>query len=498
MNKMTIEPNSLEGFQILYVAHSKMEKDSVVIVGGGLVGCLLAISLRNRGIGTHVLEAREDLRDSAPGGRSINLVLTSRGVHALAMVSPTLASQLLSITVPVYGRTLHSVNGELAYQPYGPDESYCNFSVSRTELNQKLIDAAEDSGAKFTFSSPLDHIDIKTGDIYTYNCRGTGGHPHVKVHSASTVFGADGGGSRCRQALHSLLGSHSSDVGVPLDSGYKELLMPANSDGSYAMDKDSLHIWPRGSHFLMALPNTNGSFTMTLYLSRSGPLSFDSLKSADDIEAFFTEYYGDAIPLMPEYLTDFQTNPVGFLGTVYCAPWHYDDKLLLIGDAAHAITPFFGQGCNSAFEDVTVLAEMLDSGITLDKVLSKFSLARKPDADAIAIMALENYVEMQAKTADPLFLLQKAVEVELSHNFPIYLSRYGMVTHSLIPYSVCYAIGLVQQSILEELCKGISDSTSIDLEHAELLIEEKLIPLLNSHGITIESYKDRSLQYYKM
>ncbi len=262
------------------------------------------------------------------------------------------------------------------------------------------------------------------------------------------------------------------------------------------MALDALHIWPRGTHFMMALPNRDGSNTMTLYMPETGgPISFAAINSPAKAEAYFREYYPDAVALMPRFVEEYTKNPTGFLGTVFCNPWHFEDKLLLLGDASHAITPFFGQGCNLGFEDILVLDSVLAShtnakGVRdMKAVFAETYRLRKPDADAMGNMAIENFDEMMSKTASPKFLLEKAVEIEIAQRFPqIYASRYMLVTHSLVPYSKCYQIGAIQQEILSQLVQNILSAEQADYNLAKKLLDEKLVPFLKKNNIKAKDF----------
>mmetsp|Transcript_8697 Transcript_8697/g.17697 ORF Transcript_8697/g.17697 Transcript_8697/m.17697 type:complete len:559 (+) Transcript_8697:91-1767(+) len=524
---------------------------SVAIIGGGLVGCLLGVYLRQHKYTVDIFESRADPRTAVEKGRSINLVITSRGLHALTSLSPELASKVMKVTTRVEGRTLHNAQGETTYQSYGPTASFCNFSVSRWELNKVLMDAAQDAGCRLHFSSPLTHIDIPAKTC-TFDAAAP--PPPVEgvplapktVYRARLVFGADGGGSRCRQALIGGLPQREEEKApspqrnnesIPLGYGYKELFMPAvastaspkegDADSTgYAVHKDSLHIWPRGSHFMMGLANLDGSFTMTLYAHDKGkPESFENLSTREAVAAFFQQHYPSALALMPTAVDDFLERPVGHLGTLFCAPWvappieGADSSgggggFALIGDSAHAFTPFFGQGCNCGFEDVSVLHDILSkyetaaaeaavllppaaaaaestddasaagAGIVVDMaaVLAEYYELRKPCADAIALMALENFDEMMSKTADPRFLLEKDIENALALRFPaVYVSRYALITHSLLPYSQCKAVGSVQSAILRQLSEGLESVAGLDQDLAEQLVTTTLKPFIDSH-----------------
>ena len=479
----------------------------VAIVGGGLVGCLLGIYLRKHGMSVTIYESRPDPRMKEETGRSINLVLTSRGIHALTSIEKSLAARVMAVTTKVTGRTLHTGQDTVMYQAYGPDPSYCNFSVSRWELNKVLMDAAQEAGCTIAFSHPIAHIDVSSGTLYFYLFDPSTSQLYQKSVLAGHIFGCDGGGSRVRQALEGFLKSprRADNLGY----GYKELRMPALATGEPAVHNLSLHIWPRGSHFMMGLANKDGSFTMTLYMPCKGPLSFESVCSSPEAaEAFFTEHYGSAVPLMPNFKDNLIKNPVGFLGTVYAQPWHYKDKVCLLGDASHAITPFFGQGCNSGFEDVSVLHSLLQrfsvvephtpgGRLNMGAVFDALYAERKPNTDAIAAMALENFTEMMAKTADARFLLEKKIELQLSDKLgSSFISRYALITHSLVPYSHCQTIGEEQQRILSLLSEGKSNEHEVDYELAAKLVEERLKPLMHRLCINADNAVYTS-EYYR-
>ncbi|WP_222615294.1 FAD-dependent oxidoreductase [Persicimonas caeni] len=447
----------------------------MTVVGAGPVGCVLAMLLAKRGHDVEMYEMRPDMRaESADGGRSINLVLTDRGLRALEMFG--LREKVLEITVPVLGRMMHSVDGELAYQPYGKDDSECNYSVSRGELNKFLLDAAEEMGITIHFEKTCTGADFDTSQLHF-----EGSDPV----DAGVIFGADGAPSAVRKALVEA-GAVDDSVEM-LEYGYKELIFPAADGGEPAMAGHALHIWPRGDHFLMGLANLDGSFTGTIYLPWKGEHGFEELDSVEKVRAFFEEFYPDAIPLLGEdFEEEYLSNPNGKLGTVRCKPWHLGDRALLIGDAAHGIVPFFGQGLNCGFEDCVVLDEVFTQTDDLAEAFSTFDTRRKPNSDAIADMALENFVEMRDKVGDPHFLLKKAVEHRLENEFTdIYRSRYAMVMYSYIPYSVAYSLGEVQQEILEELCADIERPEDADMEHARELIEQKLVPLYDQHDVDL-------------
>ncbi|RMG18007.1 MAG: FAD-dependent monooxygenase [Planctomycetota bacterium] len=455
------------------------EAAPTVVVGAGPVGCVLASLLARRGEEVVVYEKRPDMRrESISAGRSINLVLTRRGLRALELLG--LERQVLALTVPVLGRRIHPPGGgEARFQPYGKDERECNYSVSRGELNMRLLDEAEARGVRIRFREELVDADF---DAMRLRFRGPEGEHEVE---AARVYGCGGAPCAVRAALCRRPGYEDSLT--PLEHGYKELTFPPAAGGGFAMDGGALHIWPRGDHFLMGLPNRDGSFTGTLYLRREGEPSFASLSDGARVRSFFEEHYADAIPLLAD-LSEFLANPTGTLGTVRCNRWNLEDRVLLVGDAAHAIVPFFGQGLNCGFEDCAVLARLLDEhGDDLAEAFAAFVRERKPNADAIADMALENFVEMRERVADPEWVKRKAIETildrRLSHK---YRSRYAMVMYSSIPYRDCFDAGLVQQTILAELAEGLEDPERVDLARAEALIDERLAPLLAERGARLD------------
>ena len=454
-------------------------KDKVTIVGAGLVGCLFAIQLAKRGHIVYVYEKRSDIRNHlVDGGRSINLIVTSRGIHALEKVG--IEQEVFKITVPVYGRMIHNLEGDQKYQPYGRSPTECNYSISRLELNKLLLNLAEESGVKIFFKSELNNIDFNEG-VLNFS---TGSI------TSNIIIGSDGGGSTVRKSLMSFLKQeripYKYHVDV-LDAKYKELKISLADDGKSLIDKNALHIWPRGSHMLMALPNQDGSFTVTIYLPMDGPYCFNSLEGEEERVAFFNRFYKTALPLMPTLMEDWENNSVGNLATVRCDRWFYRDKVLLIGDAAHAIVPFFGQGMNSGFEDCSYFDKFYDefSG-DFGKVFLKFNDVQVPNASAIADMAIENFVEMKERVGDDRFLLRKAVEHKIEKTFPQkYRSCYGIVTYTLIPYSIAQKVGKIQEMILMDLIENMDSIEDLDLERAEFLIDKHLTPFLNVHQIEL-------------
>lgn len=440
----------------------------ITIIGAGLVGSLWAVLLRKRNFSVTVYEKRPDPRHShGDSGRSINLVITSRGMHGLEQAG--LLQKALDLAVPVYGRMIHPKIGDLAYQPYG-QEGERNLSISRGSLNQFLIEEAERAGAVVRFEHALDRIDFNNKVL------------HFKDATASyeMLFGTDGAGSSVRKNLTQQLPEIFKEILEGLPADYKELFLPAPN----SLDKKALHIWPRGSHMMMALANLDGSFTVTMYLPQKGAVSFEKISSVAEIEGLFKNEFPDAIPLMPHYLEDFAKNPQGTVGTVRCSRWVYGDSVALMGDAAHAIVPFFGQGMNSGFEDCTMFLKLLEKQGPWNKVLEEYDKVQRPNANAIADMAIENWREMSEKVGDAQFLLRKKVESVLEKKFPqLFKSRYGMVTYTLIPYHVVQQAGLLQDQILSELLPGMKNIEDLSLAKAETLLQQNYEPFLRKQGL---------------
>ena len=401
---------------------------SVVIVGAGLVGSLLACYLGRRGYRVDVYERRPDPRSAtAERGRSINLALSERGLDALRRID--LVDTVMAPALPMHGRMIHAVDGQTTFQAYSARGDRAINSIGRAALNETLLDAAEATpGVTVCFDSRLAGYDLASNTL-TFELGGT-----TFEVTPDVVLAADGFGSVVRQSLQSL--GRVAVVTDMLDFGYKELTIPAR-DGDFALDPDALHIWPRGASMMIALPNPDGSFTCTLFWPKSGDDGFDELETEAEILAHFSTVYPDAVPLMPTLVEDYQYNPVGLLATVHTDPWQVEGKVGLVGDSAHAILPFFGQGANCGFEDVVELDRCLaevDDDWTL--ALPMYQERRRANAEAIAQLAKDNFVEMRDKVGSRAFRAATRLEHQLERMLPgRYLSRYEMVSFTTIPYA---------------------------------------------------------------
>ena len=434
---------------------------NITIVGAGLVGSLLAIYLAKRHYGVTVFERRPDMRKSnVDRGRSINLALSTRGLVALEEVG--LADIIRQSAIPMKGRMMHDLTGNLSFLPYGKEGQFIN-SISRADLNVILIDAAEKAGVIFKFNHRcVDinlHSDLKTGSIE---------FEESGPNRFDLLIGADGAYSAVRGALQ--FGGRFNFSQEYIEHGYKELHIPADTGGKSLLDTNALHIWPRESFMLIALPNPDNSFTGTLFFPFEGATSFESLKSNTAAKQFFSEVFPDALKMIPNFEQQWNENPVSSLVTMKCWPWSHGSKVLLIGDAAHAVVPFYGQGMNAGFEDCRILNKLLDKhNEDWDNTINEFEALRKPDADAIATLALDNFIEMRDLVADQEFLLRKKIEAKLHQLYPDkWVPLYSMVTfRDDIRYSEAYAMGQKQKKIMDEVMKDFKspgDLENIDYE----------------------------------
>ncbi len=417
----------------------------IAIVGSGLVGSLLAIYLKKVGHTVHIYDRSPDIRQIQFSGRSINLAMSNRGWKALDGVG--VGDAVREIAIPMDKRAIHLVD-DLKFQNYG-QEGECIYSISRGTLNRKMIDLAEEAGAEFFFEQKIWDVTLATATLHI----GETERGAWEERQYDLVFGADGAFSRIRHRMQrQSMFNYSQEF---LNIGYKELNIPANADGSHKLDKNSFHIWPRGEYMLIALSNLDGSFTCTLFMPFEGENSFASLNDRKEVEAFFEKNFPDSVEVIPNLAEDFFKNPTSTLVTMKCFPWTYTDKIALIGDACHAIVPFYGQGMNAGFEDITVLNEMiLEFGDDWERVFSEYQKSRKPNADAIAELSYRNFVEMGTKTADDKFLLQKKIEKWFSDKHPDkWIPLYSRVTFSDRPYVEALALGDFQNAIMEKVLK---------------------------------------------
>jgi len=407
-----------------------MPNTKFVLIGSGLAGGLLAAYLGRRGYDVDLYERRADPREgNIVGGRSINLAISTRGIHALEQIG--IADEVLQHAIPMRGRMIHDKSGTLHFSPYDVDPEKCINSIGRAALNTAVIEAAQRySNVHVHFNHKCSDVDLEaaTAQVETENGEVTG--------HGDTVIGVDGAFSAVRKAMQRKIGNFHYDESY-LAHGYKELTIPPGPDGSWRMEKNALHIWPRKSFMMIALPNPDGSFTCTLFWEFEGPRSFATVKTDDDVRRFFGEEFPDAVPLMPTLLEDFRQNPTGSLVTIRCAPWSYRDKVCLVGDAAHAVVPFYGQGMNAAFEDCVVLDECLEKfPDNRERVFAEYFSRRKENADALADLAIGNFIEMRDKTASKTFRAKKKIDHLLEATLPgIYLPLYTMVTFTRIPYA---------------------------------------------------------------
>lgn len=435
--------------------------ERIAIAGAGLVGSLEALHLAQRGYDVSVFEGRNDLRaKEAKGGRSINLALSDRGRKALRAVG--LEERIMEMAIPMEGRMIHPLEGETDLQRYG-SKGQAIYSVSRSGLNRELLKAADQHDAlSLHFEQKCRDLDLEKNELVLEDRKSQESYRK----GFDRIIGTDGAFSSIRMRL---MKTDRFDYSQSfLEHGYKELQIPPDANGEHRMYKNALHIWPRGSYMMIALPNPDGSFTCTLFLPFEGKTSFESLDTEEKVKGFFDENFPDAVPLMPSLLEDFKKNPTSSLVTIRCEPWHYQSKVLLMGDAAHAIVPFYGQGMNAGFEDCSILDELLEAHDDTGAAFEAFSRQRKEDADAIADLALWNFVEMRDKTIDPKFLLRKKIEKRLHEKHPeAWKPLYSMVTFSHEPYSKALKEGKKQAAIMERIMERSDIEEKWDSEEVE-------------------------------
>ncbi|MFC5046812.1 FAD-dependent oxidoreductase [Aquimarina hainanensis] len=449
-----------------------MQAKNIAIVGSGLVGSLLAIYLRKRNHSVTVFDRRPDIRKVEFSGRSINLAMSVRGWKALEKVA--IADEIKKIAIPMHKRAMH-VNGKPEYHQYYGDEGEAIYSISRGVLNREMITLAEKAGVVFRFEEKVWDVNLPEAKIYT----GETEKGAWKEYQYDMIFGCDGAFSRVRHKMQRRSRfDYSQDF---LDAGYKELEIPANPDGTHRLDKNSLHIWPRGKFMLIALPNLDGSFTCTLFMPHEGENSFETLTDDQKVLNFWKKNFPDAIPLMPTLLEDFNKNPTSALVTMRCYPWTYWDKIALVGDSAHAIVPFYGQGMNAGFEDISVLDDIISKAENDDwqAIFETYQESRKKNTDAIAELSYRNFMEMSSKTADPDFLLRKQIEKHFSDKYPDkWEPLYSNVTFSHMPYAKALELGDIQSEIMDEIMKEANIKNRWDTVE----IEHKILELLAERG----------------
>jgi kynurenine 3-monooxygenase len=452
-----------------------MQKN-ITLIGAGLVGSLLSMYLAKRGHKVEIFEKRSDMRKAGyVGGRSINLALSHRGFNGLAALG--LEDEIRKVGIPMYGRVIHQINGDVQYQAYGKEDEAI-YSVSRGGLNKRLIELAdENENINIHFDQRCFELDIKNG-VAHFEHNDT---KEIKEVKSDSILSADGAFSAARLALQTKTDRFEYSQHY-IDHGYKELTIPAGPNGTFLIEKNALHIWPRSNYMLIALPNLDGSFTCTLFFPFDGDPSFNSLKTREQVTEFFNRQFADVVAMIPNVVDEYMENPTSSLVTVRSFPWSYSDKLCLMGDASHAIVPFFGQGMNAGFEDCFEFGKMLDKhGDNWEEMFKEFEKIRKPNADAIADMALENFIEMRDKVADQKFLLRKKIEAKLNKKYPEqYVSKYSLVSFSTKPYSYALEMGYRQDALFQKVLaipsiETIWDSTEVEARYEELLKEFKFI-----------------------
>jgi kynurenine 3-monooxygenase len=442
----------------------------IIIIGAGLSGSLLAVRLAQKGFEVDVYEKRPDMRrETMSAGRSINLALSNRGIKGLHLVG--LEDELLQLAIPMYGRMIHAVGQEPVLLPYsGRKGEYIN-SISRGDLNIALLNKAEASaGVRLFFNHPCTYVNLETAEAVFENY-----HKETIMAKGDLVIGTDGAGSALRNSMEQQLTGFTLSQQF-LEHGYKELNLPPGPNGSFQIEKNALHIWPRGSYMVIALPNPAGDFTLTLFLAHKGTEnSFENLRDAASVRTFFERNFPNLVPLLPDLEDQFFNNPTGYLGTIKCHPWQAFGHCLLLGDAAHAIVPFYGQGMNCSFEDVVVFDQLLDAyGTDWKQLLPAFEKSRKENADAIADLAVDNFYEMRDATADPVFQRKRKLETLLEQKFPGYFSKYSLVTfRDDISYKQAMIQGRKQDAALMKICAETDDVLSLDVNHVWQLLENQ-------------------------
>ena len=447
-----------------------MQPKHISLIGAGLAGSLLSLYLAKRGYRVTVYERRPDARKvEISAGRSINLALANRGITALAEVG--LLEQVKTLVIPMRGRMLHDEAGHLQFQPYGRRPEEVIYSVSRQALTALLMDTAQATGqVQILFNQRCQSIDFERHVLGLRDETDQGLHRS----SFARVIGCDGAHSRVRSAI--MQATHGQCLEEPLAHSYKELSIPPGRNNTFQIEANALHVWPRGEYMLIALPNLDGGFTATLFLPNEGEESFATLTDAERLYRFFHKRFPDAVTLMPNLVSEFFGHPTGRLSTIHTTPWHYRSEALILGDAAHTLVPFHGQGMNCAFEDCRALNVCLTRlSEDWEAAFAEFENLRQPNAEAIADLSLENYIEMRSAVRDPKFQLKKELAWRLEDRYPeIFIPRYAMVMFHHTPYGEAKRRGTLQDQILEMLLAGIESLEEVDYSYADRLIKEKL------------------------
>ncbi len=443
-----------------------IQKD-VAIVGSGLVGSLLAIFLRKQGHKVTVFDRRPDVRKVQFSGRSINLAMSNRGWKALREAG--IEDEIRKLALPLDKRAMHVEGQPVYFQKYG-DEGEAIYSISRGVLNRRMIDLAESAGAEFRFEEKIWDVDMREARLYT----GESEKSVWKEYKFDLIFGADGAFSRVRHKMQRQSRFNYSQHFI--DVGYKELTILANEDGSHKLDNTSFHIWPRGNFMLIAMPNLDGTFTCTLFMPFEGENSFETINNEKEADLFFENYFPDIKDEISNLKKDFFKNPTSAMVTIKCFPWSYYDKITLVGDSAHAIVPFYGQGMNAGFEDISVLNEKISKyGDDWERIFEEYQTERKPNADAIAELSYRNFIEMSSKTADPMFLLRKKIEKKFANDHPdLWTPLYSRVTFSDKAYSDALKIGDYQRGIMDQ----VMEIPKIEEKWDSKEVEKKIIELI--------------------
>ncbi|MBP6298840.1 MAG: FAD-dependent monooxygenase [Arenimonas sp.] len=446
-----------------------MKSQNIHIIGAGLAGALLAILLVQKGHRVKVFEKRSDPRKSGmESGRSINLALAYRGLYALQQAG--LDDAIMRQVVMMRGRMVHDIEGNNHFLRYGKDDSEVIWSVHRGRLNLALIEAAEQQGVHIQFGAKIERVDVAE-QIFHYSQDGLS---HFEPYEQ--LIASDGAGSSIRHCLvqQNLIEEKIESLG----HNYRELEIAPDHNNDFKLDANALHIWPRGGFMCIALPNTEKTFTVTLFLPAQGETSFAAIQSSAEARVFFEKYFPDALNLVEDFDNDWRKNPESSLSTLYLNTWHYQDSIVLLGDAAHAMVPFHGQGMNCAFEDCLAMVEAIDQQADWPDAIAAFEAARMDNAAAIQAMALENYVEMRDKVDDAQFLLQRTLERQLADLHPErFVPRYSMVSFQRVDYATAFTRGKIQRQILQTLTEGKSDTNAVDFVRASELIHQQLEPL---------------------